>query len=127
MKTLKNTLVIGSILLLAYYFAGHDYLKFFLGDKSEMLDIAGRISQQCNTDRSCPTALTGWQSSGGKSVTLSKDNMLYFASSRAGNDENSNPEDYSEFRLVYRFFLPDHWFEAQGGVDKPVTSGWHGS
>ena len=73
MKSIKNLVIVGFIVLVAYYFAGHDYLRFLLGGKSAMLDVAAQINDLCNTDRSCPTTLEGWQAAPGESVMLSRD------------------------------------------------------
>ena len=124
MKATKNIVIVGFIVLVAYYFAGHDYLRFLLGGKSAMLEVAAQINDLCNTDGSCPTTLEGWQAAPGESVMLSRDNMLYFASPGEGRDASVGNKKYPAFRLVYRFFLPDHWFEARGGTNQAVTSGW---
>lgn len=116
MKSVGNALIVGSILLIAYVFAGHDYVSFYLGGKAELLEAAESINRQCAANGACPTELPGWQP-WGDGRALAKGNMLYFASKEAGDKPQT-------FRLVYRFFMPDDWFEAAGGVDKPVTAGW---
>lgn len=116
MKTASNTLVIGSLLLLLYLFVGHGFVHFYLGGKAELLETAAEIKAQCDGGGACPATLPGWQP-WGDNRALAKGEMLYFAV----EDESGRR---SSFRLVYRFFMPDDWFEAEGGVDKSVSSGW---
>ena len=124
MKTLINTLIIASILLILYFFVGHDFVKFFFGGKTEILEAAEHINKLCNANGSCPKTLEGWQVRGSGSKRLFKGNMIYFVTPGAGSKDSGKSEKYQDFRLVYRFFLPDDWFEAQVGVGKKVTSGW---
>lgn len=123
-KSISNALIVGFILLVAYYFAGHDFVKFYLGGKAELLGVAAQINSECNAGGSCPTELAGWRAWSDGDLPLSKGNMLYFASAGDGTDEPDENGQYPAFKLVYRFFLPDHWFEARGGVGKTVASGW---
>jgi hypothetical protein len=124
LKTLINVLIIGSILGILYTFAGHDYVKFYFGGKVEILELAASINKLCNTNGSCPEVLADWQAVSRGRVGLRKGSMFYYPATRDGNEKSANSNKYSEFTLVYSFFLPDHWFEAQGGVGKNVTSGW---
>ena len=40
--------------------------------------------------------------------------------------DSAESKQSQTFKLVYCFFMPDNWFEVQGGVGKKVTSGWTG-
>lgn len=115
MKSAGNALIVGSILLILYVFIGHDFVKFHLGGKTEMLELAEQISRQCNAEKACPPSLPGWQPYGNSA--LARGNMLYFLNTESGDQHQS-------FRLVYRFSMPDDWFEAEGGVDRQVSAGW---
>ena len=123
-RTVKSALTVGFIALVAYYFAGHGYLRFYPAGRSQMLQIAAQINQQCSAQRSCPKALAGWQAGDSESVMLSKEDLRYFASPTEGNNDKSGSGEYPAFRLIYRFFPPDHWFEARGGVNQAVSHGW---
>ncbi len=123
-KTVLNTLIIGSILLILYSFLGHDFVKFYFGGKTEILEAAAHINKLCNANGSCPTTLKGWQVWRSGSETLFKDNMLYFVTPGERSKDSDKSKKHQTFRLVYRFFMPDHWFEVQSGVGKKVTSGW---
>ena len=123
-KTVLNALLIGSILLICYYFAGHHFATFYFGGKTAMLETAAHINKLCNTNGTCPTTLEGWQVRRNGSETLFKDNMLYFVTSGEGGKDSDQRKKHQSFRLVYRFLIPDDWFEVQGGVGKKVTSGW---
>ena len=123
-KTVLNTLIIGSILLIPYFFVGHDFVKFYVGGRAEMLEAAAGINKQCNANGACPTILEGWHERSSRKGILFKGNMLYFVASDSGDNNSDNSKQHQSFRLVYRFFMPDDWFEVQGGVDKQVTSGW---
>jgi hypothetical protein len=123
-KAVVNTLIIGSILLILYPFVGHDFVKFYCGGKTEILEAGTHINKLCNADGSCPEILEGWQVWISGSKTLFKDNMMYYVTPGEAGKQNDNGKKHQEFRLVYRFFMPDHWFEVQGGVGKQVTSGW---
>ncbi len=127
MKNVFNTLIIGIMIFIGYTFVGHDYVNFyFLDGKKEVLDTAAEINALCNTHKSCPEALTGWHSDtiGGEPM-LTKGNMIYFpvSDTKIANAERKN-KNYPSFRLVYRFFMPDDWPEASGGVGKTVTASW---
>jgi len=124
MKTVLNTLIIGSLFLILYFFAGHDFVKFYFGGKTEILQAAAHINKLCSADESSPTTLKGWQVWRSGRETLSKDNMLYFVTPGKGSKGSDKSKRHQTFRLVYRFFMPDHWFEVQGGVGKNVASGW---
>lgn len=123
-KTLVNTLIAGSIFLILYYLAGHDYVKFYFGGETEILETAVQINNKCNTNGSCPATLEGWQAVGSRSNMLRKNGMLYIAISGKESKDRDKSVDYDAFKLIYSFFAPDHWFEVQGGVGKSVTSGW---
>ena len=120
-KTVLNSLIIGSILLILYVFAGHSFVKFYTGGKADILEAGVQINKLCNSNGACPTTMDGWQPSFSNSDMLYKDNMVYFVSSDEGVDKGKK---YQTFRLVYRFIMPDDWFEVQGGVGKSVTSDW---
>jgi len=127
MKNVINTLIVGFMVFIGYTFVGHDYVKFnFLDGKAETLDVAKRINKLCNASGSCPKAFEGWQqdSIGGEPM-LTKGSMIYFLLSdpKSEKSEDKN-KSYPSFRLVYRFFMPDDWFEARGGVGMKVTAGW---
>ncbi len=123
-KTIVNTLIIGSILLILYFFVGHDFVKFYFGGKTEILEAGAHINKLCNANRSCPKTPEGWQAWRSESEALFKENMIDFVTPGEGSKDNGKRKKHQEFRLVYRFFLPDDWFEVQGGVGKKVTSGW---
>ncbi len=123
-KTVVNTLIIGSILLILYFFVGHDFVKFYFSGKTEILEAGAHINKLCNANRSCPKTLEGWQVWRSGSESLFKDNMIYFVTPGERSKDSSKSKKHQEFRLVYRFFLPDDWFEVQGGVGMKVTSGW---
>ncbi|MEW6671624.1 MAG: hypothetical protein AB1427_07965 [Thermodesulfobacteriota bacterium] len=122
-KTVVNTLIVGSIFLIFYFFVGHDFVKFYFGGKTEILEAAEHINKLCNANGSCPTVLGGWQKAYSGNH-LFKGNMLYFVDTGEGGKDKGRSRKLQEFRLVYRFFMPDNWFEARGGVGMKVTSGW---
>lgn len=119
-----NFLIVASVLLIIYLFAGHDFTKFYFGGKTEMLEVAGRVNKLCNDSGSCPATLEGWQARGSKTVPLSNGNMLYFVIDDKKGPHGAESKEFKGFRLVYRFFMPDDWFEVEGGVGKPISSGW---
>lgn len=124
MKNVVNTLIVGAILLIVYTFVGHDFVKFYFGGETELRQAAANINKLCNDNGSCPTTPDGWQRWGSGSEELFKDNMLYFVTPGEVEKDNEKSKKHQEFRLVYRFFMPSKWFEAQGGVGREVTSGW---
>lgn len=99
-------------------------MKFYLGGKTEILEVAARINKLCNDNGACPVTLEGWEESGRGSTTQRQNNMLYFKTSGESSKDGNKSKASDEFRLVYRFFEPDHWFEVDGGVGKTITSGW---
>ena len=116
-----NFLILGAIFAILYIFIGRGYVEF---DSAEVLKLAAEINKQCNDDGSCPARLDGWAVLREGKAELKKGPMIYYP---VPVDEGVNSQkhtEYKSFRLVYGFFLPDNWFEAQGGVDKPLTSGW---
>ena len=117
-RRLLDWLIVAVVLLILYTFAGHSFVTFYLGGKTELLETAERINRQCAEQATCPTALPGWRQQFG-GTALARGNMLYFTGDEAAGQPQS-------FRLVYSFFMPDDWFEASGGVGKPVTAGWTG-
>lgn len=119
MKAIINTLIIGLVLFILFAIVGASYTDFYLGGKEEMLNQAAQINQLCNTNKACPTTLTGWLEEGG---TLSKGNMLYIVSE--GDQSAAAGKKHQSYKIIYRFFAPDEWFEAEGGVNQPVTAGW---
>jgi hypothetical protein len=123
-KSIVNILIISSILLILYFFVGHDFVKFYVGGKAEILNTAAEINKQCNADGACPTSLEGWQVRRDEPLMLSKGNMLYFVTTDKEDKDGDKGMKNQSFKLVYRFFMPDDWFEVQGGVGKQVISGW---
>jgi len=119
-KTVLNTLIVGSILLILYIFTGHGFVKFYTGGKTEILKAGALINKRCNESGACPTTLDGWHQSYTNPDMMIKDDMAYFVSSTEAGAKGK----HQTFRLVYRFFMPDDWFEVQGGVAKQVTSDW---
>lgn len=119
MKVIVNTLIIGSILFILYAVVGASYVDFYSGGKEELLSSAEKINKLCHANRECPTTLAGWQGEGG---TLSNGNMLYILS--AEDSGATKGKKHQSYKLIFRFFAPDEWFEAEGGVNRPVTSGW---
>ena len=126
-KTLLNTtlniFIVGFILLIFYYFAGHDFVRFYFSEKKELVKTAEFINALCNENDSCPSKLEGWQVH--EDQTLSKGNMLYTRILDHEIKSQELNEKYLNFRLTYRFFLPDHWYEVEGGVEKQLNSGWN--
>ena len=112
-------------LLIIYFVAGHAFVKFYVGGKKELLTTAKKINVLCNKSGTCPTRLAGWESNNYDSETvLRKGNMLCYVTSITNSKDGNVHKKYQSFRLVYTFFQPDSWYEAQGGVGKVVTSGW---
>ncbi|MFX1298406.1 MAG: hypothetical protein ACFFD2_26570, partial [Promethearchaeota archaeon] len=66
MKTVVNTLIIGSILLILYLFVGHGFVKFYFGGKKEILQTAALINDLCNSNGFCPLILEGWEGENGR-------------------------------------------------------------
>jgi len=120
-----GVVIIGLILLILYFFAGHDFAKFYFGGKSEILEAAEHINKLCNADGKCPTTLEGWRESH-TAGNLVKGNMFYFVTPEEGVKGSGEKNKNQTFRLIYRFSVPDHWFEVKGGVGRKVTSGWTG-
>lgn len=123
MKTVVNTLIIGSIVLIFYFFVGHNFVKFYFGGRTELLETAEYINKLCNACGSCPTTLDGWEKS---NRNLFKGNMIYIVDPGGEIKDSVERKKNQTFILAYRFFMPDNWFEARGGVGKEVTSGWTG-
>ncbi len=124
MKTVVNTLIVGSILLFLYLFIGHGVVEFYSGGKKEILQTAVLINNLCNDNGSCPLVLESWEGENGK---LRKGRMLYVATPIPGSENNEKSLKPQSFKLIYVMTFPtDDWFEVQGGVGKTVTSGWTG-
>lgn len=123
-RSVLNGLIVGTIVLILYAFAGHDFVKFHLGGKSEMVAEAKSINALCNAQGSCPASLDAWQASSTGGEALFKGNMVYFVTTEEGPADSEQGRQRQRFRLVYRFFMPDSWFEVRGGVGMQVTSGW---
>ena len=110
-KAVLNTVLIGLLALVAYYFAGHGCVRFYLSGRAQLLEIAEPINQRCNAESSCPTTLAGWQASAGTSVMLSTDDMLYFASAlpavmtKAGLEITRHSGRYTAFFCRIRGYL----------------------
>lgn len=123
-KTVANTLIISSILLIAYFFIGHGFVEFYLGGKKEILQTADTINSLCNANGSCPLTLENWQGENGR---LRNGQKLYIATPIQRGENNENSLKPQSFKLIYVMAFPqDDWFEVQGGVGKNVTSGWTG-
>lgn len=124
MKTVVNTLIISSILLILYIFVGHDFVEFYFGGKKDILQTAAHINDQCNANGSCPLTLENWSGEKGR---LKSGRKMYITIPDPVNENNENSLKPKSFRLIYVMtFPPDDWFEVQGGVGKNVTSGWTG-
>lgn len=119
-----NILIIASVVMLAYLFVGNGFTEFYFGGKTEMLEVAKRVNKLCNDNGSCPASLEGWQARGSKAVPLVNGNMLYFVIADENSSHGAKSKEYKGFRLIYSFFMPDDWFEVEGGVGKPISSGW---
>jgi hypothetical protein len=122
----KNVLIICSFLLILYFVIGHGFIKFYLGGKTEILKAAEQINKQCNTNGSCPVSLEEWQAQTNGSARLLNENIQYHVASERGINGGDMNKKSQTFTLTYGFFIPDHWFEVQGGVGKKVTSSWKG-
>jgi hypothetical protein len=120
LKKTVNLLIVGFILLIVYTFVGQDFVSFYFGGKTDLVETATRINQLCNANGACPTTLDGWQPRHSGRPMLSKGKLLYILPSGEG-PAAGEPQS---FRLVYSFFMPDHWFEARGGVGRQVTADW---
>ncbi len=123
-KTIVKTLIIGSILLILYFFIGQGFVEFYFGGKKEILQTAVLINDLCNANGSCPLMLENWEGENGR---LRKGRLLYIATPIQGSENNEKSLKPQSFKLIYVMtFPPDDWFEVQGGVGKKVTSGWTG-
>ncbi|MBI5552297.1 MAG: hypothetical protein HY911_12380 [Desulfobacterales bacterium] len=120
-----SILMILSVLVILYLFAGHGFLKFYLGGKAEILEAGEHINSLCNANGACPTTLEGWEQAN-SGAHLFKNEMLYYVDPGEDIKDGGERKQNQTFKLVYRFFMPDDWFEVQGGVGKQVTSGWTG-
>lgn len=118
-------LMIGAVLLLVYVFAGHDVVRFYAGGKSEILEAGKQINALCNAHGACPTTLEGWETSAA-GTSLAKGAMLYFVDAGEEGKGDGVGKRNQTFKLVYRFSMPDDWYEVKGGVGKQVTAGWTG-
>lgn len=125
-KPLLKALSFGVIVAILYYFVGHDFMTFYVGGKTELLATAAQINERCNADGACPAALEGWTPLGSRADVLSRDNMLYFVTAGETDAAGDQSKANQGFKLVYRFFMPDDWFEARGGIGRTLTSGWTG-
>ena len=115
-----NIVIVGSIAAILYFIVGRGWVEF---DHDEVLKIAADINKLCNENRSCPTKLEGWEVLHEGRSALKRDMMIYYPISFDEDASTQNSKDYQSFRLVYSFFMPDDWFEVQGGVNKQLTSG----
>lgn len=123
-KTVVNTLIISSILLITYIFIGHGFVEFYFGGKKDILQTAAFINDQCNANGSCPLTLENWRGENGR---LRNGQKMYIVNPSPAGDNNQDSLKPKSFRLIYVMaFPPDDWFEVQGGVGKNVTSGWTG-
>ena len=112
--------MVGCVLVILYVFIGHSYVNFYFGGKAEFLDLASSINRLCNTNKSCPEVPEGWQKSSRR-----QGNIIYYPKIRDGAEKSAGEKVFYEFILVYGFFVPDHWYEAKGGVGRELTSGWN--
>ena len=122
---LKKTLnlgIVAAILAILYFTMGFSFVEFYFGGKDNTLHVAEAINKLCNDNGVCPETLDGWQPV--RKGVQRKDQLLYFAADGDRNETASSNPKPQTFRLVYSTTLPDHWFEAQGGVGKQVNSGW---
>lgn len=123
-KTVVNTLIISSIILITYIFIGHGFVEFYFGGKKDILQTAAFINDQCNANGSCPLTLENWRGENGR---LRNGQKMYIVNPSPAGDNNQDSLKPKSFRLIYVMaFPPDDWFEVQGGVGKNVTSGWTG-
>jgi hypothetical protein len=123
-KTVVNTLMISSILLVLYFFIGHGFVEFYFGGKKEILQTADVINNLCNANGSCPLILENWEGENGR---LRKGRKMYMTIPIPGNENNEKSLKPQSFKLIYVMSFPtDDWFEVQGGVGRKVTSGWTG-
>jgi|GEM_PF-1026437 len=120
-RTIVNMLIVGSILLLFYLYAGRSYVDFHTGGQADLLKLAEQINGQCNAKGACPTSLEGWRETSAGS--LRKNDMVYIVSSGEEDKARAKAKPHQSFRLIYTFFGPDSWFQAQGGVGMAMTSG----
>ena len=102
-KTVLNTLIIGIMLLIFYFFVGHDFVKFYFGGKKEILEAALHINKLCNANGSCPKTLERWQE-WNSGTPLFKGNMLYYVNPGEGIKDSAESKQSQTFKLVYRFF-----------------------
>lgn len=120
-RTIVNMLIVGSVLAIVYLVAGRGYVNFHSGGQADFLRIAEQINGQCNANSACPTSLEGWrETSAGR---LRKEDMLYIVSTGEGGKAGATAKPHQTFRMIYTFFGPDSWFQAQGGVGMTLTSG----
>ncbi len=117
--------MICAILLVFYLFAAHDVVMFYAGGKTEIMEAGKQITSLCNAQGACPTTLEGWEQSIA-GTSLAKGNMLYFVDADEESTGGAVRKRHQTFRLVYRFSLPDDWYEVRGGVGKNITAGWAG-
>lgn len=123
-RSLINGLIVALIVLILYAIAGHDFVKFYFGGKSEMVAEAHSLNALCNAQGACPVVLDSWHAGGTRGGALFKGNLAYFVISGEGPAGGGQSTERQGFRLVYRFFMPDSWYEVQGGVGRQITSGW---
>lgn len=120
-----KVLIICATLLVLYVFAGHDVVTFYVGGKSEILEAGNQINALCNVNGACPATLEGWEKSAAGN-SLAKGSMLYFVDTGDDGKDDNARKSHQTFKLVYRFSMPDDWYEVKGGVGKHVTAGWAG-
>ena len=118
-------LIMLAALMMLYVFAGHDVVTFYAGGKTEILEAGKQITTLCNAQGACPTTLEGWEQST-VGTSLSRGSMLYFVDADEESTDGVARKQHQTFRLVYRFSLPDDWYEVRGGVGKNITAGWAG-
>lgn len=118
-------LIILAVLVTLYLFLGHDVVRFYTGGKTEILEAGNQINALCNTNNACPTTLEGWETSAA-GTSLAKGAMLYFVDAGEEGKGDGGGKKNQTFKLVYRFVMPDDWYEVKGGVGKQVTAGWTG-
>ena len=121
---LKLLMIVAALLAL-YVFVGHDLVRFYASGKAEILEAGNQISVLCDANGACPTTLEGWEPSAA-GTRLAKGAMLYFVDAGEEGKGDGVGKKNQTFKLVYRFVMPDDWYEVKGGVGKQVTAGWTG-
>lgn len=75
--SITNVVIIGFVLGILYLLVGHSYVTFFISGKSQILEVANRINDLCNSNRECPAEMEGWIPLNDGRGGLIKDSMVY--------------------------------------------------